>query len=207
MTPSTTATGPAEIDDLRDRSRAKAQAWELLTGIDGRSESARLEELFAQGRVPEALDGDHEGQVLGLFGSPFLGLVDRLVRAGRVLGGIGWTGKSFDAETGTGYNRLTSTSRIPMFLAMPRYGFTRRHGELTGFRFDHRVEPSPLDPDRQVHAVIYDNPAHDNPMVLPRTRDELVEIVPEVYLGRALLDGDDGWEVVAYFALRRPVGG
>ena len=171
-----------------------------------RDDPDALAELFAQGDPPATLDGDYEGRVLGLFGTRFLGFVDGLVRVGQTLGGIGWTGKSFDAETGTGFNRLTVTSRIPMFLAMPRYGFSRRDGELIGFHFDHRVESSPLPRDRPVHAVIYDNPAHANPLMLPRTRDELVELAPGVCLGRALLHDDDGWQVVAYFALREPIG-
>ncbi|MFA9272733.1 MAG: hypothetical protein ACEQSX_18685 [Baekduiaceae bacterium] len=131
----------------------------------------------------------------------------RSVRLGRLLGGIGWTGKSFDAASGTGFNRLTRTSRFPMFLAMPRYRFEVRNGELIGFRFDHRIEPSPLTPQLQVRAVTYDNPAYGNPLVLPRTRDELVELVPGCMLGRALLRPEGGaWGIVAYFALRFPRG-
>lgn len=186
---------------------ARRRAWAWLNELDATREAARLDAIFRAGRTPEnGPYGVCEGRVLGLFGTRFLSFVDVLVRAGQALGGIGWTGKTFDAD-GTGHNRLTTTARIPMFLAMPRYGFQRREGELTGFRFEHRVEPSPRDPDLVVRAVIYDNPAHANPLMLPRTRDELVEVVPDVYLGRALLREGATWDVVAYFALRHPVGG
>lgn len=200
------------LDRLRslaetDPTATRQLAWDWLSAIDAKTQSDQLDALFRLGTPPESPDGDCEGRVLGLYGTPFLGFVDVLVRVGDALGGIGWTGKTFDPRTGTGHNRLTRTSRIPMFLAMPRYGFERAGGELLGFRFDHRVERSPRDPDLEVRAVIYDNPAHANPLMLPRTRDELVELLPGLYLGRALLHDDTSWQVVAYFALRHPVGG
>lgn len=181
--------------------------WQQLSALDARHDAPLLRELFASGAAPDSPDGDCEGRVLGLSGTPFLRFVDVLERLGQRLGGIGWTGKSFDPATGTGYNRLTWTSRIPMFLAMPRYGFERRGGQLIGFRFEHRVEASPLD-GTMVRSVAYDNPAYANPLMLPRTRDELVELAPGLLLGRALLHDDaGGWQVVAWFALRHPVGG
>lgn len=203
-------TDAARLAELRELAEAQPRAartaaWDWLLSLDARDEAARLDALFRLGTPPATVDGDGEGEVLGLFGSPFMGFVDRAVRLGRLLGGVGWTGKSFDAGTGTGHNRLTRTSRLPMFFAMPRYGFQVRGGELVGFRFDHRVEPSPLTPDVEVRAVTYDNPTYRNPLVLPRTRDELVELVPGCLLGRALLRPEHGpWEIVAYFALRFP---
>lgn len=218
MSATTTPTGTGatadavRLADLRQLAEtqpqaARAEAWAWLTSMDSRRESARLDALFRLGTPPASPDGDCEGEVLGLSGSRFMDVVDAAVRLGKLLGGIGWTGKSFDAATGTGFNRLTRTSRIPMFLAMPRYGFEVRGGELIGFRFDHRIEPSPLTPEVEVRAITYDNPAYGNPLVLPRTRDELVELVPGCMLGRALLRPEDGpWGIVAYFALRHPRG-
>ncbi|MBC7174240.1 MAG: hypothetical protein H5U40_17480 [Polyangiaceae bacterium] len=192
----------------KDRAGATDAAWDWLTEFQSLETHHRLPALFAEGTAPTAPDGDCEGMVLGLYGAPWLDGVDRLVRIGRFLGGIGWTGKSFDPQTGRGFNRLTTSSRIPMFLAMPTYRFERTsRGELHGFRFDHRIEASPLSPDQDVLAVVYARPEYGNPLVLPNTRDELVEIVPSIYLGRALLHEDDRWRVVGYFALRHPVRG
>lgn len=216
MSATTTPRAPARTEDaarlaeLRELAESEARAarsaaWQWLTSLDTREDADRLDALFRIGSAPATIDGDGEGQVLGLFGSPFMGVVDRAVRLGRVLGGIGWTGKSFDGRAGTGYNRLTRTARVPMFCVMPRYGFSVRDGELVGFRFDHRVEPSPADPELEVRAVIYANPEYANPLMLPRTRDELVELLPGCLLGRALLQPDGGpWETIAYFALRFP---
>ncbi len=200
------------LEALRDRAKkdptgARDAAWDWLAEFQALGTHDRLPALFAHGTAPKAPDGDCEGMVLGLYGARWLDGVDRLVRIGRFLGGIGWTGKSFDPQTGRGYNRLTASSRLPMFLAMPTYRFETKNGELLGFRFDHRVEASPLSPDQQVLAVVYARPEYGNPLVLPSTRDELVELVPSVYLGRALLCEGDRWRVVGYFALRHPVRG
>jgi hypothetical protein len=183
---------------------ARRAAWEWLKSLQSSSEHFRLEDVFALGMAPQGPDGHCEGIVMNLYGSRWLAGLDRLVRLGQWLGGVGWTGKSFDLAAGTGYNRLTASTRIPAFLAMPTYRFRRRNGELTGFPFFHSIEESPLPPHPQVRAVKYDAPEHANPLVLPRTRDELVELLPGVYLGRALLRTGRHWRVVGYFGLRAP---
>lgn len=192
-----------------DPAGAKAEAWALLRELVEPSEHHRLHGLFEQGIAGESPDGDCEGVVMNLYGEPWLIAMDRLVRLGQWLGGIGWTGKSFDREAGTGFNRLTSSARPAALLVMPTYRFERVRGELIGFHFLHALETSPIAPHKQVRAIKYNAPEHANPLVLPRTRDELVEIVPGVHLGRALLwdKRQQRWKVVGYFGLRHPVGG
>lgn len=211
---SATTTG-AERDRLeqlrtlaaRDPEGAKRAAWKWLRELQAPANHGKLAWLFAQGAAAKAPHGDCEGIVMNLYGSPWLAGLDQLVRLGQLLGGIGWAGKSFDTVTRTGYNRLTATSRIPAFLTMPTYRFDRINGELIGFKFHFANEVSPVAPQTEVLAIKYDDPAHANPLVLPRTRDELVELIPEIYLGRALLREKNGWQVVGYFGLRFPVGG
>lgn len=188
----------------REPDRARSAAWDWFRELVAPARHAVLPWLFAQGTPPPVPDGACEGLVMNLYGSPWLVLLDRMVRLGQLLGGIGWTGKSFDRERGTGYNRLTRSSRLAGLLVMPTYRFERLGGELIGFRFHHAVETSPVEPRPQVLSIRYDDPAHGNPLILPRTRDELVEIVPGVLLGRALLRGSRGWEIVANFGLRHP---
>ncbi len=187
--------------------QAKQQAWEWLKELQAPSQHYRLAWLFSQGTAPESPDGDCEGIVMNLFGSFWLAGLDRLVRLGQLLGGIGWTGKSFDAKAGTGYNRLTSSSRIAALLVMPHYPLTRVNDELIGFHFYHSLESSPLPPHAVVRSIKYDAPEHTNPLVMPRTLDELVEIVPGICLGRALIRSPRDWRVVGYFGLRQPSGG
>lgn len=206
------ASDAARLKKIRERlakdpAGAKAEAWAWLRELVEPSEHHRLHGLFAQGTAPESPDGDCEGVVMNLYGSLWLTGLDRLVRLGQALGGIGWSGKSFDRKNGTGYNRLTMSSRPAALLTLPRYKFERINGELVGFHFYHALETSPIAPHGQVRAIKYDAPEHANPLVLPRTRDELVEIVPDVFLGRALLREKHDWKVVGYFGLRYPVGG
>ncbi|MDQ8037383.1 MAG: hypothetical protein REI12_08180 [Pedobacter sp.] len=187
---------------------AREETWRWLRSFEKLETHHDLGWLFAQGTTPgdKLPRGDCEGAVLGLYGALWLDGVDRLVRVGRLLGGIGWTGKTFDPKTGTGYNRLTTSARIPMLLTMPAYRFEKVGGELIGFHFDHKIDVSPLSPEQKVRSIAYDNPNYKNPLVLPRTRDELTEITPNVYLGRALRCEDGNWRVVGYFALRQPAG-
>lgn len=198
----------AEIRGLTasDPARAKTLAWAWFTELTSPALHQQLPWLFNQGEAPaDAPNGDCQGVVMQLYGAPWLTGVDLLVRLGQLLGRIGWTGKSFDTATHTGYNRLTSSSLIAMKLAMPAYRFDRVGGELVGFRFNYGIETSPISPGPRVLAIRYDDPAHANPLVLPRTRDELVVIAPDVYLGRALLRVKNVWQVVGYFGLRYPV--
>lgn len=204
---------PAErLEQLRgiaadDPGRARQDAWQWLNEVRAPRDREQLAAIFALGTAPPPASpsGDCEGRVLGLFGTPFLTFTDGMARLGQLLGGIGWTGKTFDAENGTGYNRLTPFSRVPMFFVMPRYRFRRVGGELAGFAFEHRIEPTPLGAEQEVRSITYANPEHGNPLMLPSTRDELVELVPDVYLGRALLQNEGEWRPVAYFALRERV--
>lgn len=187
--------------------QAKDQTWAWLRELQDPSQHYRLSWVFAQGSAPEAPEGDCEGIVMNLYGALWLNGMDKLVRLGQLLGGIGWTGKTFNRKAGTGYNRLTTSSRFAAMLAMPGYKFETINNELIGFHFFHAIENSPLPPHTLVRSIKYDAPVHANPLVLPRTRDELVEIVPGVYLGRALLRGSHDWKVVGYFGLRYPKGG
>lgn len=192
---------------VREPDRAGAAAWAWLRELQAPVNHAVLPWLFAEGTSPEVPDGDCDGLVMKLWGSPWLVLLDRMVRLGQVLGGIGWTGKSFDRARRTGYNRLTRSSRLAALLVMPTYRFERSGGELLGFHFHHELERSPVEPGNPVLSIRYDDPAHANPLILPRTRDELVAIVPDVWLGRALLRGAQGWQTVAYFGLRHSRAG
>jgi hypothetical protein len=190
----------------KDLVSAQEQAWNWLCSFKTLDTHHDLGWLFAEGTAPKSPVGDCQGEVLGLFGALWLDSVDRLVRVGRLLGGIGWTGKTFDPASGTGYNRLSPGSFIPMKLVMPKYRFKKVNGEYIGFHFDHKLDYSPLSPEQQVRSISYANPNYKNPIVLPDTRDELVEILPDVYLGRALYKEDGQWRVVGFFALRQPVG-
>ena len=96
-----------------------------------------------------------------------------------------------------------------MFLVIAAgYRAFNRHGkEIEGFRFNHRLDTAAIAPYITVRALDYGVPEHHNPSVrtfpIARTRDEIVELVPGVFLGRALLTQSDGEVLtIAHFALR-----
>jgi hypothetical protein len=86
---------------------------------------------------------------------------------------------------------------------------TRDIGErLAAFDFETRVEAGAVDPDREVLVIDY-APVESNPrLIIKRIRDELVELVPGVHLGKMLWRSgsieDPSYTLLAYFALRTP---
>ena len=214
---STTATTPpvsdqAYIEELRNMSvkqpeKAKALAWDLLKALQNPDQQYRLGGVFALGTAPESPHGDCEGINMNLYGAAWLRGIDLMVKLGQRLGGIGWAGKTFNAKNGTGYNRLTPGAKIAALLVMPHYKLRKINGQLIGFDFYHGIDNSPVAPNIPVRALNYNAPEFKNPLVLPKTRDEIVEIVPNVFLGRVLIRNDYGWNVSGYFGLRYPVGG
>ena len=76
-----------------------------------------------------------------------------------------------------------------------------------GYGFTHKLDTAAAEPFNEVRALDYSPAEYRNPSVrtfpIKRTRDEIVELVPRLYLGRALLTMPDGEvRLIAYFALR-----
>jgi hypothetical protein len=117
-----------------------------------------------------------------------------------------WLGKRFDAETATGDNVMLPSARLPAKLFWPGYRFrSLGDGRYAAFRFRTYVGASAVDRDRRVLKIDYD--WDENPSLLIRDiLDELVQVVPGVYLGKALLrrgvPARMSWRLVGYFALR-----
>lgn len=200
----------ALLDELRELTAtapatARATCWNQILAASAADDRELLAALFAAGTAPR-LHGDYEGIVVGkLFGIPALTLLNPVVAIEP-----GWVGKSFDAATGTGANRLNRIAYLALRAAVPGYrGWVRTGSVYRGFRFTHRVEKAILAPHNQVVAVTYTDPALGNPgsSVVPieRVRDEIVELVPGVYLGRAQMISAEGVARAAgYFAMRAP---
>ncbi|MFI1460011.1 hypothetical protein [Nocardia carnea] len=199
--------------ELRDRAAthpvsARAQTWDYLTGLGERDDHTALAELFAAGVAPEGPDGKLEGLIVGkLFGIPEARLANPLMRIDPT-----WRGKTFDLPGGVGWNRLSPIAGVVMPIITAGYFGLRRAGrEMEGFDFAHALAPSWLESAKTVRALDYSVPEYRNPTVrtfpIGRTRDEIVEVIPGVYLGRALLRMNDGAiRLIAYFALREPIG-
>lgn len=181
---------------------ARRQGWDYLRELGDAGRRDQLQALFGRGRAPDGPHGALEGLIVGnLFGIPEAHLANPLMKIDPI-----WRGKTFDATTG--FNRLSPLSRLAMPVIAPLYRGLRRAGnEMTGFHFNHRIETAAIAPYVEVRALDYSPSGYRNPSVrtfpIKRTRDEIVELLPGLYLGRALLTMRSGEvRLIAYFALR-----
>lgn len=197
------------LTDLRELARAapvlaRRQGWDYLRELGRLGRQDQLAALFARGDAPGSIDGALEGLIVGkLFGIPEAHLANPLLKIEPT-----WRGKTFDLAAGTGFNRLAPIARMAMPVIAPGYRGLRKVGrEIDGFHFDHRLETAAAAPFITVRALDYGVEAYRNPSVrtfpIKRTRDEIVQLTPGLYLGRALLTMPDGEvRLIAYFALR-----
>lgn len=197
------------LDGLRDLAEtspvlARAQGWDYLRDLGNANNQQQLEALFARGWAPDGPDGVLQGLIVGpLFGIPEAYLANPLLKIDPT-----WRGKTFDAAAGTGFNRLAPIAKLAMPFIAPGYrGLRALDGEMVGFHFNHKIDTALVEPKIPVRALDYSVPEYRNPSVrtfpIKRTRDEIVELLPGLYLGRALLTMPDG-EIrkIAWFALR-----
>ena len=196
----------AELRELAATSPALARrlGWDYLRELGAGNRRDQLAELFAKGAAPDGPHGEMEGLIVGkLFGIPEAHLAKPLMKIDPT-----WRGKTFDQRSGTGFNRLSPLGRYTLRAAAPLYGGLRRAGrEVQGYGFTHQLDTAAAEPFNEVRALDYSPAEYRNPSVrtfpIKRTRDEIVELVPRLYLGRALLTMPDGEvRLIAYFALR-----
>jgi hypothetical protein len=102
---------------------------------------------------------------------------------------------------------MTASSSLPAKLLWPRYGMRETEDGRAAFDFLTRVERGMVEPAVDVMVIDYE-PVTENPRVLIRQiRDELVQLVPDTYLGRILFKlGEGRYSNIGYFALRQPAG-
>lgn len=118
-------------------SEAACSAWswivELSTLADNDADSAeaQLNELFRLGTPPVDLDAPTEGILVMTTTNPAL---DTVTRAVTVLW-MPWQGKRFDADTGTGDNRLTRSTGLVGKLPWPLYSMRDADSGKLAFDF------------------------------------------------------------------------
>jgi hypothetical protein len=195
----------AELRDLanEDPWRAQEETWAWIEDLGKSRDGDALEELFALGTPPRNLNGPTDGILVATFTNPLVDLPIRLLTGQW----MPWMGKSFDSATSKGVNRMTMSSRLPAKLLWPRYGMREDEGGKAAFDFITRVERGMVEPAVDVLVIDYE-PVSSNPALLIRQiRDELVELVPDTYLGRILFKlGEGRYSNIGYFALRQPAG-
>jgi hypothetical protein len=207
-TPRRAASGPIakRLEGLRevavtDPRRAQRETWAWIQELGQARDSAGLEELFSLGTpAPKDLDGPTDGILVTSFINPVADLPIRLLTRAW----MPWMGKRFDAASRTGINRMTSSSRWVSKLLWPLYSMREAPDERLAFEFETGVEPGRIDPAVDVLKIDYE-PVTSNPRLgIRQIRDELVELVPDTYLGRILFKLRGRYSNIGYFALRQP---
>ena len=181
-----------------------AWAWiEQLSGhskVDAAGAEAELDELFRLGGVPTGLHGPTEGILVSTTTNP---KADAAVRAVTALW-MPWQGKRFDSAAATGDNRLTKSTGIVGKLLWPLYSMRDAEAGKLAFDFQTYVDAGKDDPDVQVMVIDYANVEKNPRLVIRSIRDELVELVPGVYLGKILFKSGEKYTKIGFFALRTP---
>jgi hypothetical protein len=192
-----------------DPDLARRQTWNQFRLARMRAGRCRdevhdsLDRIFRLGTLPEP---GIDGRLIGLPITPATFAVSDVVLRRLSSWWMPWLGKRFDAETATGDNIMLPSARLPSKLLWPDYQFlSLGDGRYAAFCFRTYAGAGAVDPDRRVLKIDYD--LNENPAFLIRAiLDELVLIVPGVYLGKALLrfssPTNTSWRRVGYFALR-----
>jgi hypothetical protein len=188
---------------------ARRQTWNQIRLARTRAGRRRAEtndslnRIFRLGTLPKPmLDGSFEG--VAITPTTFAAIDPVLFALSSVW--MPWVAKRFDAETATGDNVVLPSARFPAKLLWPSYRFqSMGEGRFAAFRFRTYAGAGAVDPDRKVLKIDYDS--NENPRFLIRDiLDELVQLVPGVYLGKVLLGfgkpADTNRRLVGYFALR-----
>ncbi len=206
-----TTTGGVEgrLERLREAATTRPvataeSAWVWLTELSKRSKTdaaaaaAECNELFRLGVPPTNLDGPTDGILVMTTTNPAM---DAAVRAVTGLW-MPWQGKRFHSEEGTGDNRMTRSSTVVSKLLWPLYSMRDAADGKLAFDFKTYVEAGKDDPDRQVMVIDYANVESNPRLAIRSVRDELVELVDGVYLGKILYrTGSDKYTNIGYFAL------
>ena len=179
---------------------AKIDTAQALLKQDRRRGLAMLNDLFRAGTPPDPpLHGRYTGALVALDIAPGLTQLIQMI----VSAWLPWQGKTFDAAQVQGDNIFTRDSLALAHLYWPLYRGYVDDGPQTyrAFAFRTSIAPGLIDPDRQVLKIDYDLPGNPR-LSIRRVRDELVQIAPGFYLGKAHLHWWWGqWQLVAYFSL------
>lgn len=166
---------------------------------------AALNELFRAGRPPDPpLMGRCAGQLLALDLAPGLTQLAGSIAAAW----MPWQGKTFDPAYAQGDNIFTRDSLwLARTFNLSYRGFVDDGPDTyRAFTFRTYSAAGLEDADRPVLKIDYDLP--NNPaLTIRRVLDELVQVGPQTYLGKAHVRWWWGrWQRVAFFALTPKVG-
>jgi hypothetical protein len=200
-----------KLEWLRDSVKAHPEGaadstWAWIEELSKRAKTdsagadADLNELFRLGTAPTGLHGATEGMLVMTTTNEKFDAVVRVITSMW----MPWQGKRFDKDNATGDNRLTKSTGLVGKLLWPLYKMTDHTDGKLAFDFETYVEAGKDDPDINVMVIDYADIESNPKLIIRSVRDELVELVPTVYLGKILFKTDSGYNKLGYFALRIP---
>jgi hypothetical protein len=166
---------------------------------------AALNQIFRSGSPPNLpLNGGYAGKLVALDVAPGLNQFIEMITSRW----MPWKGKIFDAAHASGDNIFTRDSLFLAHIWWPLYRAYKDDGKSRYRAFDFRTSLGPglTDPDRETLKLDYN--LEGNPsLTVQRVLDELVQVEPALYLGKAHLRWWWGkWQLVAYFSLAKNGG-
>ena len=169
---------------------------------DRKSGFAALNEIFRSGSPPNPpLNGRYTGELVALDVAPGLNQFIEMI----TLRWLPWKGKFFNAAHASGDNIFTRDSLLLAHIWWPLYrGYREESRErYRAFTFRTHMGSGLTDPDCQVLKLDY-NLSSNPSLSVRRVLDELVQVEPHFYLGKAHLKWWWGkWQLVAYFSLAK----
>ena len=198
------AAAESRVADLRKRN-AKDEAWQWIVDLqekaksDSKAAEAELNAIFKLGAPPKDLDGPTDGILVMTTTNPVLDTAVRFITGMW----MPWQGKRFDADAGTGDNRMVASSKLPSKLLWPLYRMKDAADGHLAFDFKTYQDAGKADPGVQVMVIDYSDVEANPRLVIKSIRDELVEVAPGAYLGKILFRlPPDRYEMIGFFALR-----
>lgn len=186
----------------KDSLQPKIRLSRALRQKDHERMITELESIFQSGSLPDpSPEGPFAGEFLAFQVAPGLSrLAARLSYSWTA-----WRGKLFDSKRSRGSNIITQNFRPVARLIWPFYHGYLKYTDDTylAFPFKTSFAAGITNPDLQVLQINYD--VQENPRwIVRRVLDELIQIEPDYYLGKAYFHWWWGhWQVWSYFCLYR----
>lgn len=175
--------------------------WHALAMVrlDRRRGLDELEQRFVRGAAPGDLDGPMRGRLLATtFGHGIDGPFEAIARLW-----MPWRGKEIVTSRGEGRNLFTPGGIRGTRALFPGYReATEGSAGPTAFRFTTAVAPSETSTVTKVLQIDYRD-LDENPDLIRRILDELVQVDDDLFLGQALMQWRGELRRVAWFSLER----
>jgi hypothetical protein len=197
------------VNALRNMPADKAQKelWEWFKELGKKNDWDTLSEIYKLGKVPATIKGSKEGLLLGDYKYlPTNKFITKLLNVWLSFY-CPWIGKVFNGD-GTGFNLFTKYTKWTIVPFITQDLNLKPYGKyLSCLNFENKVGKGVIEPFMDVQILDYSVRASEATTgVIPsrKLRDEVVEIIPEIYLARQLINEDKtgAYHTILYFSMR-----